>query len=70
MNYSELKVRADEQRITTKRLLGELLGKCGYLNESLPLSQFVDSLISTAVLEILVSQVEAIEAMNREGCKS
>lgn len=49
---------ANNKRVAAKRILGELVERGGYLNDQLPMSRFVDTLIDAVVLELAAVNYE------------
>lgn len=59
MNINQLQQASDDKRRAAKQIFGEALGRNGWLNDQLPMSRFVDAVISAAVLEIQLVQARA-----------
>jgi hypothetical protein len=53
-----LRELAAQKRVDAKRILGEVVGRSGYLNPDLPMSRFVDTLMGAILVEttILIEQ--------------
>ena len=63
MTVEELEKLAANQRAVAKRLFGESINRGGYLNNDLPMSQFVDAVINAAILEVALAQAQAMRPL-------
>lgn len=63
MTIEELEKLAANQRAVAKRLFGESINRGGYMNDDLPMSRFVDSVINAAILEVTLAQAQAMRPL-------
>lgn len=54
----QLEQEAAQKRYDAKRLLGDVLGRGGWLNDDLPIARFVDAVIDAAILEIAAKDIQ------------
>lgn len=59
-----LRELAASKRIDAKRILGEVVGRSGYLNPDLPMSKFVDTLMNALMLETTILIEQALFNLN------
>jgi hypothetical protein len=63
-NLETMRDLAAQKRVDAKRILGEALGRSGYLNPELPMSRFVDTLMGAILLETSIIVETALRNLN------
>ena len=59
-----LRELAASKRIDAKRILGEVVGRSGYLNPELPMSRFVDTIMNALMIETTILIEQALFNLN------